>query len=93
MTNARAESVATKPATARRFKEPPLPHPGRRVLRVKKTTGKTKQPYHLGMTDGPPFAFAGLWEHWRRGENVIDSCTIITTEPNELAATYTTGCR
>jgi putative SOS response-associated peptidase YedK len=31
-----------------------------------------------------PFAFAGRSEHWHRGDQVIDSVTIITTEPNEL---------
>src|SRR6185369_13970010 len=31
-----------------------------------------------------PFAFAGLSEHWHRGDEAIDSCTIITTEANEL---------
>jgi putative SOS response-associated peptidase YedK len=35
------------------------------------------------MKDGSPFAFAGLWEVWRDAEE-IRSCTIITTEANEL---------
>jgi putative SOS response-associated peptidase YedK len=37
------------------------------------------------MGDGRPFAFAGLWEHWE-GPKVtgIDSCTILTTTPNDL---------
>jgi putative SOS response-associated peptidase YedK len=33
---------------------------------------------------GRPFAFAGLWEHWERDGRAIDSCTILTTEANEL---------
>ena len=33
------------------------------------------------------FAFAGLYEHWQGNDSsVIDSCTIITTEPNALMA-------
>jgi putative SOS response-associated peptidase YedK len=37
------------------------------------------------LQDGQPFAFAGLWEHWDGKENVaIDSCTILTTTPNDL---------
>ena len=37
------------------------------------------------MASGEPFAFAGLWDSWRdpNGETVR-SCTIITTEANEL---------
>jgi putative SOS response-associated peptidase YedK len=34
--------------------------------------------------NGWPFAFAGLWEHWNRGDSPIDSCTILTTDANEL---------
>jgi putative SOS response-associated peptidase YedK len=32
---------------------------------------------------GGLFAFAGLWEHWDREGRVIDSCTILTTDPNK----------
>jgi hypothetical protein len=34
--------------------------------------------------DGQPFAFAGLWEEWERGGEVTESCTIITTQANDL---------
>jgi putative SOS response-associated peptidase YedK len=37
------------------------------------------------MNDENPFAFAGLWEHWKSDDGeVINSCTILTTEPNDL---------
>ena len=37
------------------------------------------------MTSGEPFAFAGLWDSWRDpAGDIVRSCTIITTEPNEL---------
>ena len=49
-----------------------------------KKTGKNKQPFFIRLKDDDPFAFAGLSEHWHRGDRVIDSCAIITTEPNEL---------
>jgi putative SOS response-associated peptidase YedK len=36
---------------------------------------------------GAGFAFAGLWESWHSPEgDHIRSCTIITTEPNDLMA-------
>ena len=86
MINARAESVATKPSFRGAFAE-------RRCLIVadgfyewQKVDGG-KQPQYITMTDGGPFAFAGLWEHWRGPDGRhIDSCTIITTEPNEMMA-------
>lgn len=34
--------------------------------------------------DGGPFAFAGIWESWSRGEERLESCAIIVTVANEL---------
>ena len=45
----------------------------------------TKQPMHIGMKDGAPFAFAGLWTTRRPKDAELVTCTIITGEPNELA--------
>ena len=44
-----------------------------------------RQPVRFVLASGEPFAFAGLWDTWRdpTGESV-SSCTIITTEANEL---------
>jgi putative SOS response-associated peptidase YedK len=48
---------------------------------------KEKQPYNFGMADDSAFAFAGLWERWRgEGSKVVETCTILTTEPNSLVA-------
>ena len=48
---------------------------------------KVKTPFFFHMKDRKPFAFAGLWDSWNSPDgSVIKSCTIITTEPNELAA-------
>jgi len=85
MINARADGVADKPSFRSAFKK-------RRCLIVAdgffewKKEGKAKQPFLITLKSGKPFAFAGLAEHWHRGDQVIDSCTIITTEPNELMA-------
>jgi putative SOS response-associated peptidase YedK len=40
------------------------------------------------MASGDPFFFAELWDVWHDGEpDAIASFTILTTDPNELAAT------
>jgi putative SOS response-associated peptidase YedK len=45
-----------------------------------------KQPYRFQRSDLEPFAFAGLWEFARIGDQEILSATIIVGEPNPLAA-------
>jgi putative SOS response-associated peptidase YedK len=81
--NARAETVASKPAFRPAFKE-------RRCLVLADgfyewhKEGARKQPYHIRLRDGLPLAFAGLWEHWEGKEAAIDSCTLLTTTPNAV---------
>jgi putative SOS response-associated peptidase YedK len=86
MINARAETLAEKPSFRSALKR-------RRCLVVAdgfyewKKDGKSKQPMYITLKDGRPFAFAGLWEVWRNPKDeLIKTCTIITTEPNELLA-------
>ena len=67
MINARAETVSEKPSFRKAFKD-------RRCLVLTdgfyewQRTPDGKQPYYIHMSDGSPFAFAGLWEIWRDGE-------------------------
>lgn len=82
--NARAETVASKPAFRDAFKR-------RRCLIAadgwyewQELAPKVKQPYRFTLDPEAPFAFAGLWERWERPEKVVESCTIIVTEGNEL---------
>lgn len=79
--NARAESVAKSPAYGPALRR-------RRCLMVADgfyewTKGGTggKQPYYFRLRDGGPFAFAGLWERWDKGEGPFESCALITTPP------------
>jgi putative SOS response-associated peptidase YedK len=82
--NARAETVAEKPAFRAAFKR-------RRCLILAdgffewKKEGKAKTPMHIQMKGGQPFAFAGLWEVWSTPDgSTVPTCTILTTTANEL---------
>ncbi len=83
MINARSETLATKAAFREAFQR-------RRCLIVAdgfyewKQGAKPKQPYYIRLEDDQPFAFAGVWDHWQRGELAIESCTIVTTAANQL---------
>lgn len=86
MINARAETLAEKPSFKNAYKR-------RRCLVLadgfyewKKEEGSTKTPMYIRLASGDPFAFAGLWEMWQTAEDTILSCTIITTDPNDLMA-------
>ena len=82
--NARAETVATAPAFREAFKRRRCLVPASGFHEWKKLAGGGKQPYLIGMRDGSPFSFAGLWERWKKGETAIETFTIITGEPNSL---------
>ncbi len=83
MINARAETVSEKPSFRAAFKK-------RRCLIVAdgfyewQKTDNGKQPYHFKLKDSSPFAFAGLWETWDKEGEEIRSCSIVTTDANDL---------
>jgi putative SOS response-associated peptidase YedK len=84
MINARAETVATKPAfrVALRKRRCLIPADG---FYEWQQVGRRKQPVYITLKAREPFSFAGLWESWTSpdGEEVR-TCTIITTEANDL---------
>ena len=79
MINARAETVATKPAYRRAFAKKRCLIPADGFYEWKAGTasegGKKprKQPYFIHRRDGEPLAFAGLWEVWKVPEDRPES--------------------
>ena len=39
--------------------------------------------YYFHLPDSESFVFAGLWERRQGADESIESCTILTTEPND----------
>jgi len=84
MFNARAETVAEKPSFARAFQKRRCLIPADGFYEWQKS-GKTKSPLRFSLASGQPFGFAGLYEKWiSPGKEPVNTCTIITTEANEL---------
>lgn len=84
MINARSETAPDKPAfrSAFRHRRCLLPADG---FYEWQRTGRSKRPHYVRMKDGRPFVFAGLWERWEGPDGtVIETCTVLTTIPNEL---------
>src|SRR5207245_87686 len=82
--NAKSETVAELPSFRVAFRQRRCLIPADGFYEWKKEGGR-KQPVYICMKDREPFAFAGLWERWVGEEDeFIESCTILTTEPNEL---------
>jgi len=87
MINARAETAAEKPAFRDAMKRRRCLVPADAFYEWKVVPGeKRKQPHLIRMKGDRPFAIGGLWEHWGRDGNDLDSFTILTTTPNELVS-------
>jgi putative SOS response-associated peptidase YedK len=84
MINARSEGVEDKPAFRAAFKRRRCLIPSDGFYEWQKRDGG-KAPMFVHLKNHELFAFAGLWEVWRSAEgDELRTCTIMTTEPNEL---------
>lgn len=84
--NARGETLAEKPSFrgSYKYKRCLILADGFYEWKAEPGT-KTKTPYFIHMKDRKPFAFAGLWDEWNGSDgSLVKSCTIVTTDPNEL---------
>jgi len=76
--NARAETIAEKPAfrEACRVRRCLIPATG---FYEWTRDGDTRLPWYIFRKDGAPLAFAGVWQEWDKGDGRINSCAIVTT--------------
>ena len=85
MINARLETAAEKPSYRDAFKKRRLLIPVSGFYEWKSEDG-VKQPFYIKRKDGQLFSLAGLWERWNKRSEPFESCSILTTEPNDLIA-------
>ena len=87
MVNARSDSVAGKPSYQASFRS-------RRCLILADGyyewtgAGKSRVPMFFHLTGHRDFAMAGLWDRWEQSGELLDTCTIITTNASAKAAAY-----
>ncbi len=81
--NARAETLATKPAFRDSFRSRRCIVPASGFYEWKKT-GSKKQPFYIHPSLGRHFFLAGLWDRWFSNvDGPIESFTIATTDAND----------
>jgi putative SOS response-associated peptidase YedK len=88
MINARAETLTEKPAYRGLLNRHRCLIPADGFYEWTLESDGKKHPIHFHLSGREPFAFAGLWTSRTDDESgkIIESCTIITTTPNELVA-------
>lgn len=86
--NARSDTASSKPAFRAAFRRHRCLVPASGFYEWEaRPGGGRKQPWLFTLRGSGPFAMAGLWERWRPPEGPpLESCTILTTEPNDLVA-------
>jgi len=84
MFNARSETVDKKPSFRDSFKKRRCLIPADGFYEWQKLE-KMKKPFRFSLKSEKPFGLAGLYETWISPEKKqINTCTIITTDSNEL---------
>jgi len=85
MINARAETLREKPSFRTALKRRRCLIPADGYYEWHSEDG-AKQPYFFAARDRRPLLLAGLWEHWDKGDEPLQTATIITTEANDDVA-------
>lgn len=75
--NARAETVAEKPAFAEAIRARRCLIPGSGFYEWQEEGGR-KLPWYIARADGAPVAFAGLWQVWERDGQRLVTCAIVS---------------
>jgi putative SOS response-associated peptidase YedK len=85
MINARSEGVMEKPSFRSAFRRRRCLIPADGFYEWLKQGGE-KIPFYFHLKENKPLAFAGLWETNDKSGETLTTCTILTTEANEVMA-------
>ncbi len=81
--NARAETIAEKPAFRAAAKARRCLVPASGFFEWTKDAEGTRYPWYITRADGAPLAFAGVWQDWTRGEDSLTTVAVVTTAAND----------
>ncbi len=84
--NARAETIATKPAfrAACRTRRCLIPASG--FYEWSKGEDGARLPWYLFRKDGAPLVMAGIWQHWQHDGERMETCAIVTCAANRAVS-------
>lgn len=80
--NARAETIATKPAFRAACRDRRCLIPATGFYEWTKTQEGQRLPWYIKRNDGAPIVFAGIWQDWERDDQQVRSCAIVTVAAN-----------
>ncbi|UWQ98576.1 SOS response-associated peptidase [Rhodobacteraceae bacterium S2214] len=84
--NARAETIAEKPAFRAACRERRCLLPVTGFYEWYRDGDAKPLPWFIQRQDGEPLVMAGIWQDWEQDGAVISTCAIVTTRANEAMA-------
>lgn len=81
--NARAETIAEKPAFRSACRERRCLVPASGFYEWTKDKDGKRLPWYIYPSAGEILAFAGVWQVWEKGDEPLTTCAIVTTDANE----------
>ena len=84
--NARAESIAQKPAFREACRSRRCLVPASGFYEWTRDSDNNRLPWYIHARSEGALAFAGIWQDWGRGDSPIASCAIVTTSANRTLA-------
>jgi putative SOS response-associated peptidase YedK len=81
--NARAETIAEKPAFRAACRERRCLIPASGFYEWTKDEEGKRLPWYIHPAEGEILAFAGVWQVWDKGGEPLNTCAIVTTDANK----------
>jgi putative SOS response-associated peptidase YedK len=81
--NARAETIAEKPAFRAACRERRCLIPATGFYEWTKDDAGKRLPWYIRPADDGPLVFAGIWQDWQQGDLSFRSCAIVTCGAND----------